>query len=82
MRLTPGQDVYVSLRHRDDVVRLVVRDQHPAHADPGAVTLCRKRRRRALRLLGAVVDDWGGEWGIRDARPPQGGTKTWVVLPS
>jgi hypothetical protein len=79
--LTPGEDVYLSLRHRENVLRLVVWDQHPTHADPGAVTLCRKRRRRALWLLAAVVDDWGGEWGVCAARPPHRGTRTWVALP-
>ncbi|WP_351226098.1 ATP-binding protein [Streptomyces sp. NPDC002133] len=80
-RLSPREDVYLSLRHRDDVLRLVVWDQHAQHADPDAVTLCHARRRKVLWLLNAVVDDWGGEWGICDARPPHRGTKSWVVLP-
>ncbi|GAA2936449.1 hypothetical protein ACFPN0_21300 [Kitasatospora cinereorecta] len=29
--LTPGRDLYLSLRHRDDVLRLLVWDQHPHH---------------------------------------------------
>ncbi|MFF3453340.1 ATP-binding protein [Streptomyces sp. NPDC002730] len=80
-KLTPSRDLYLSLRHRDDVLRLVVWDQHPQHTDPDAVTLCDERRRRALWLLTAVVDDWGGEWGVCDALPPHHGTKSWVVLP-
>ncbi|MFP1625047.1 ATP-binding protein [Streptomyces sp. 5K101] len=81
-RLAPGADLYLSLRHRDDHLRLVVWDQHPRHADPAAVTLCAARRRRALWLLDAVVDDWGGRWGICKATPqPDRGSKTWVVLP-
>ncbi|MBT2489183.1 ATP-binding protein [Streptomyces sp. ISL-96] len=80
-KLTTGDDLYLSLRHRDNALRLVVWDQHPHHADPDAVTLCEQRRRRSLWLLAAVVDDWGGEWGIGDARPPHYGTKSWVVLP-
>ncbi|MGR8008567.1 ATP-binding protein [Streptomyces hypolithicus] len=80
-KLTPGEDVYLSLRHRDNALRLVVWDQHPRHADPDAVSLCDERRRRTLWLLAAVVDDWGGSWGVGDARPPQRGVRSWVVLP-
>jgi hypothetical protein len=80
-RMSPGKELYVSLRQREDAVRLLVWDQHPHHNDPGLATLCETRRRRALWLLAAVVDDWGGEWGVRDALPPHAGTKSWVVLP-
>ncbi|MDJ0466544.1 ATP-binding protein [Streptomyces sp. H27-C3] len=64
-RLDAQDDLYLSLRHRDDVLRLVVWDQHPRHSDPDAVAVCEERRRRSLWLLAAVVDDWGGEWGGR-----------------
>ncbi|MFP1629229.1 ATP-binding protein [Streptomyces sp. 5K101] len=81
-RLAPGADLYLSLRHRDDHLRLVVWDQHPRHADPVALSLCEARRRRALWLLGVVVDDWGGGWGLCEATPqPERGCKCWVVLP-
>ncbi len=80
-RLTPGKDLYVSVRHRGDVLRLVVWDQHPRHRDPGAERLCGERRSRALWLLAAVVEDWGGEWGVSGAASPQVGTKSWVTLP-
>ncbi|WP_328905565.1 ATP-binding protein [Streptomyces sp. NBC_00234] len=79
--LTPQRDLYLSLRHRDDALRLLVWDQHPDHACPGAAALCAQRRRRGLWLLAAVVDDWGGDWGVCDALPPQRGYKSWVVLP-
>ncbi|MFF4095805.1 hypothetical protein ACFYYY_18565 [Streptomyces sp. NPDC001834] len=39
------------------------------------------RRRRELWLLEAVVDDWGGEWGVCDVPLPHRGTKSWVALP-
>ncbi|WP_079277516.1 hypothetical protein [Streptomyces sp. CB03234] len=80
-RLTPGEGVYLSLRYRQDALRLVVWDQHPRHRDPVAEALCARRRDRALWLLAAVVDDWGGEWGLCEAAPPHRGTKSWVVLP-
>uniref|UniRef100_A0AAU3GRG6 ATP-binding protein n=1 Tax=Streptomyces sp. NBC_01401 TaxID=2903854 RepID=A0AAU3GRG6_9ACTN len=79
--LTPGRELYLSLRHRDNALRIVVWDQHPRHADPDTRALCEARRRTALWLLAAVVDDWGGEWGTSEARPPQQGVKSWVLLP-
>ncbi|MFJ4902444.1 ATP-binding protein [Streptomyces sp. NPDC088727] len=82
-RMSPGKELYVSLRHRDDAVRLLVWDQHqhPHHAEPDLAALCEARRRRALWLLAAVVDDWGGEWGMCEAARPQRGTKYWTLLP-
>ncbi|WP_327709119.1 ATP-binding protein [Streptomyces sp. NBC_00464] len=80
-RMSPGRELYVSLRHRDDAVRLLVWDQHPHHPDSDLTALCEARRRRALWLLAAVADDWGGEWGMCEAPQPQRGTKSWVVLP-
>ncbi|MBM7437341.1 ATP-binding protein [Streptomyces sp. HB132] len=79
--LTPGRELYLSLRHRDGALRLVLWDQHPRHADPDTLALCDVRRRRALWLLAAVVDDWGGDWGTCEARSPHQGTKSWAVLP-
>ena len=80
-RLTPTDDVYLSLRQRDDALRLVVWDQHARHADPVACTACEDRRLHALWLLAAVVDDWGGTWGICRTQSPHQGTKSWVLLP-
>ncbi|MFD7624010.1 ATP-binding protein [Streptomyces sp. NPDC059802] len=81
VRMSPGKELYVSLRQRDDAVRLLVWDQHPQHTAPDLATLCETRRRRALWLLAAVVDDWGGEWGVSEASAPQRGIKSWVMLP-
>ncbi|MFJ6695814.1 ATP-binding protein [Streptomyces sp. NPDC091272] len=80
-RLTCDADLYVSLRHRADALRLIVWDQHPPHADPDAASLCFVRRRRALWLLAEAVEDWGGEWDVCDALPPHRGVKSWVNLP-
>ncbi|MCM2412066.1 ATP-binding protein [Streptomyces sp. RKAG290] len=79
--MSPGRELYVSLRHRDEAIRLLVWDQHPRHVEPDVAALCEVRRRRALWLLAAVVEDWGGEWGTCDAVQPQVGVKGWVVLP-
>ncbi|MFJ2415185.1 ATP-binding protein [Streptomyces brevispora] len=80
-RMTPGRELYVSLRHRDDAVRLLVWDQHPQHAETDMAALCEARCRRALWLLAAVVDDWGGEWGTCEASQTQQGRKSWVAMP-
>ncbi|MEU9063199.1 ATP-binding protein [Streptomyces sp. NPDC048430] len=79
--LTPGRELYLSLRHRDDALRLVLWDQHPQHTDPDTLALCEVRRRRALWLLAAVIDDWGGRWGVTEGPPPHQGVKSWAVLP-
>ncbi|MFC9246783.1 hypothetical protein ACFT7S_23155 [Streptomyces sp. NPDC057136] len=39
--LTPQKDLYLSLRHRDDALRLLVWDQHPDHAGPGSPSSAR-----------------------------------------
>ncbi|WPW31088.1 ATP-binding protein [Streptomyces atratus] len=80
-RMSPGKELYVSLRHRYDALRLLVWDQHPHHPEPDMTTLCETRRRQALWLLAAVVDDWGGEWDSCQASPPLRGTKSLVLLP-
>ncbi|MCX5204526.1 ATP-binding protein [Streptomyces sp. NBC_00237] len=79
--LTSDADLYVSLRHHHNTLRLIVWDQHPPHADPDATSLCFVRRRRALWLLAEAVEDWGGEWGVDEALPPHRGIKSWVTLP-
>lgn len=80
-RMSPGRELYVSLRHRDDAIRLLVWDQHPHHAEPALADLCGVRRRRALWLLAAVVEDWGGEWGVCEEEQRSHGGKSWVFLP-
>ncbi len=82
VKLTPGEDLYLSLRYRDAALRIVLWDQHPRHRDPAALVLCEERRTRSLWLLAALVDDCGGAWGSAEAQaPPHRGTKSWAVLP-
>ncbi|MFJ8649885.1 ATP-binding protein [Streptomyces sp. NPDC093546] len=80
-KLTPGKDVYLSLRYRAGALRFVVWDQHPRHRDPEALTLCEERRRRQLWLLDFLVHERGGDWGVGEAQAPGRGTKSWVSLP-
>ncbi|MEU9158331.1 ATP-binding protein [Streptomyces sp. NPDC048417] len=80
-RFTPGEDVYVSLRYREDALRVVLYDGHPRHRHPRVAAACEVRRRAALRVLGCVVRACEGEWGFGEVREPGGGTRMWVVLP-
>lgn len=80
-RLSPGQDLYLSLRYRNAALRLVLWDQHPRHRDPDATRLCEERRVRSLWLLAALAEDCGGAWGSAEAHPPHRGTKSWMVIP-
>ncbi|KJY35707.1 MULTISPECIES: ATP-binding protein [Streptomyces] len=80
-RMDPYGELYLSLRHRDDALRLIVYDGHPAHAQPRLAALCEARRRATLRVFAALVRDHGGEWGVGPSREPGGGTRTWATLP-
>ncbi|MEU6891821.1 ATP-binding protein [Streptomyces sp. NPDC046557] len=79
--LNPGQSLYLSVRHRDDALRLTVYDGHAPHAHPRLAAHCEARRRSALRLMAAVVRECGGAWGFEGSREPGGGTRTWATLP-
>jgi hypothetical protein len=78
---TTAEELYLSLRHRDAAIRVVVYDSHPRHAHPRLSEACDARRRAALRVLGVVVRACGGSWGFGAAREPGGGTRAWAVLP-
>lgn len=78
---SPGDGLYLSVRYRDDLLRLIVYDAHGAHPHPRLAALCEARRRGHLRVLAAVVRDCEGEWGFGPAREPGGGTRTWATLP-
>ncbi|MFF4366341.1 ATP-binding protein [Streptomyces sp. NPDC001594] len=80
-RMDPGGELYLSLRHRDDALRLIVYDGHPTHAHPRLAALCEARRRATLRVFSALVRDHGGDWGVGPSREPGGGTRTWATLP-
>ncbi|MER6519045.1 ATP-binding protein [Streptomyces sp. NPDC001553] len=78
---SPGDGLYLSVRYRDDSLRLIVYDAHAAHPHPPLAALCEARRRGHLRVLAALVRDCEGEWGFGPAREPGGGTRTWATLP-
>ncbi|MFE4051746.1 ATP-binding protein [Streptomyces sp. YIM B13518] len=80
-RFTPGDEVYVSLRYREGALRVVLYDGHRRHEHPRLVAACDARRRAALRVLGCVVRECDGEWGVGEAREPGGGTRMWAVVP-
>jgi hypothetical protein len=80
-RFTPAADVYVSLRYRDDTLRVILYDAHPRHTNPRLASACDARRRATLRVLACVVRACAGDWGFGDAREPGGGTRMWAVLP-
>jgi hypothetical protein len=80
-RFTPADKVYVSLRYRDEALRVILYDDHPRHANPRLAAACEARRRAALRVLACVVKACNGDWGFGDAREPGGGTRMWAVLP-
>jgi hypothetical protein len=80
-RFTSGTEVYLSLRCREEALRVIFYDGHPRHAHPRLAAACDARRRAALRVLGCVVRACGGEWGFGVAREPGGGTRMWAVLP-
>ncbi|GAA1427943.1 hypothetical protein GCM10009601_40070 [Streptomyces thermospinosisporus] len=80
-RLAPFTNAYLSLRYRDDTLRVILYDTHPRHTHPRLAAACDTRRRAALRLLACVVKACSGDWGFGDAREPGGGTRMWAVLP-
>lgn len=80
-RFSTADDIYVSLRHRDGTVRVIVYDGHPRHTHPRLSAACDARRKATLRVLTAVVRACGGTWGLDAARQPGGGTRMWAVLP-
>ncbi|MEV7014389.1 ATP-binding protein [Streptomyces sp. NPDC093991] len=81
-RFSSADDIYVSLRHRDATVRVIVYDGHPRHTHPRLSAACDARRKATLRVLAAVVRSCGGTWGLDAARQPGGGTRMWAVLPT
>ncbi|MFJ3925427.1 ATP-binding protein [Streptomyces sp. NPDC090022] len=79
---SPGEDLYLSLRYRDDSLRVIVYDSHTPHTQPRLAALCEARRRSHLRVLAALVKDCRGDWGFGPAREPGGGTRSWARLPT
>ncbi|MEV0410116.1 ATP-binding protein [Streptomyces sp. NPDC050448] len=79
--LDPGQNLYLSVRYRDDALRLTVYDGHATHSHPRLAAHCEARRRAALRLMAVVVRECDGAWGFGESREPGGGTRTWATLP-
>ncbi|MFJ5832583.1 ATP-binding protein [Streptomyces sp. NPDC093089] len=79
-RFTPDREMVLRVRWQYEALRIVVYDQHPAHAAPAAAEECRDRRSRSMWLLAAAVDSHGGDWGLAPVLTPGGGTKSWALL--
>ncbi|WP_030208676.1 hypothetical protein [Streptomyces sp. NRRL S-87] len=80
-RFTPDEELVLKIRWQFDALRIVVYDQHPAHASAAASEECRRRRSRGMWLLAAMVEAGGGDWGLTPVLTPAGGTKSWALLP-
>ncbi|WP_325065097.1 ATP-binding protein [Streptomyces apocyni] len=78
---THSTEIYLSLRYRDDALRITVYDDHPTHTNPRLADHCQARRRSQLRLLGCLVRTCAGNWGYAPAPPPTTGTRMWATLP-
>ncbi|QTZ93841.1 hypothetical protein [Streptomyces auratus] len=78
---TPSDSVYLSLRYRDDALRISLYDGHPRHAHRRLAAACDGRRRSVLLLLACVVHACDGDWGFGESPEPGGGTRLWAVLP-
>ncbi|MER7759144.1 ATP-binding protein [Streptomyces sp. NPDC097619] len=80
-KLSPGEDLYLSLRYRTGTVRLTAFDGQAARARTPLAEALDTRRRAALRFLACLVRECSGSWGFEPSREPGGGTRTWVCLP-
>lgn len=78
---TPSDSVYLSLRYRDDALRISLYDGHPRHAHRRLAAACDGRRRSVLLLLACVMHACDGDWGFGESPEPGGGTRLWAVLP-
>ncbi|MFB6440868.1 ATP-binding protein [Streptomyces sp. NPDC056411] len=78
---TPSDSVYLSLRYRDDALRISLYDGHPRHTHRRLAAACDARRRSVLLLLACVMHACEGEWGIGGSSESGDGTRLWAVLP-
>ncbi|RXS66776.1 ATP-binding protein [Streptomyces sp. TM32] len=78
---TPSDSVYLSLRYRDDALRISLYDGHPRHAHRRLAAACDGRRRSVLLLLACVMHACDDDWGFGESPEPGGGTRLWAVLP-
>ncbi|MCL7494889.1 ATP-binding protein [Streptomyces sp. MCA2] len=78
---TPSDSVYLSLRYRDDALRVSLYDGHPRHTHRRLAAACDGRRRSLLLLLACVMETCDGEWGFGASQESGDGTRMWAVLP-
>ncbi|MFJ5227151.1 ATP-binding protein [Streptomyces sp. NPDC088400] len=75
-----GEDVYLALRQRDGVLRVIAYDTHPRHSHPRLAAACDQRRHAALRVVPDLVRTHRGRWGFDAAHSAANGTRTWATL--
>ena len=80
-KFTPGKDIYLSLRYRQDALYITLFDDHPQHTNTHLKSTCETHRCTALDLLDRVIGACTGDWGIGASSTFTGGTKMWAVLP-
>jgi hypothetical protein len=80
-RFTEAPDIYLSLRFRADVLRVVVYDSHPRHINSRLSAACDAQRRAHLHLLVCMCRVRRGTWGLGESPEPGGGTRMWASLP-
>ncbi|MFJ3498618.1 ATP-binding protein [Streptomyces sp. NPDC086091] len=76
-----ASEVYLSLRCREDTLRVTVYYSHARHANVRLGAACDLHRRMSLRVLDRVVRACRGEWGIGGDRSSGAGTRMWANLP-
>ncbi|MFM9446087.1 ATP-binding protein [Streptomyces acidiscabies] len=78
---TPGQEIYLSLRYRQDALYFTLFDDHPQHTNRHLKSACETHRCTSLDLLDRVINACDGDWGIGSSSAFSGGTKMWALLP-
>ncbi|WKK22109.1 ATP-binding protein [Streptomyces olivoreticuli] len=78
----PSQSLYISIRWREGSLRTIVWDPHPrTHHDPDDTRTCVSHRTRLLLLLGCVVRECEGTWGLSEPGETSEGTRVWTDIP-
>ncbi|WP_415953996.1 ATP-binding protein [Streptomyces sp. KLOTTS4A1] len=80
-KFTAAPTIYLSLRYRDQALRITLYDDDPVPAHPRLAQAQAARRRTSLNLLNCIIRTCHGSWGIAEAEDPTPGTRMWASLP-